>query len=394
MNRHAKTISPIFVLFLLALTACRSGEQKDLTVGGASSKETTVLEKLDSIRIGYLGNPTVHDLDPVNRRIIFMDHREFSEDIHIADFDGNILQSFSKFGDKPDSYGGLMGTLKLTDPNRFLVYGYRGFLTFDMEGRLESLVKYNDFHVPSQSRRGMGYGLENLGQQYLFIHQGPPPQDLQEYRDFRLFTLLDPQQGTREPIIGFPEESRFLNGNHFFFPCWFPVFTVDLGRIYAAFGVEPVIYVYETSYPFALVDRIPLDLPNYSGYEGSEDPSDIRVLGMCFISGKIENIKKMGNLLLIGYFPGYDEKDIATNFENKTQEETEYFQASMRRKYLSRIAVVDSLGNVLNDFVPDGLDPSSMLLRDGQLWMMEKRNEDQEQDYFRLFRVGLKVEKN
>lgn len=26
-------------------------------------------------------------------------------------------------------------------------------------------------------------------------------------------------------------------------------------------------------------------------------------------------------------------------------------------------------GNVLNDFVPDGLEPSSMLIRDGELWI-------------------------
>lgn len=386
--------SRIVTFFLILATACQSGEQKELTKAGTSSNEKIVFEKLDSIRIDYLGTPTVHDIDPVNKRIIFMDHKENSEDIHIADFEGNILQSFSKFGDKPDSYGGLMGTLNFTDTNRFLVYGYRGFLTFDMEGRLKSLVKYDDFHVPSQSRRSMGYNMERLGQKYLFINQGPSPQDLNEYRAFKLLTLLDPLKGTRKPMIGFPEGSRFLNGNHYFFPCWFPVFTVHRSKIYTAFGIEPVIYVYETFPPHALVDSISLNLPNYRGYNGSENPSDIRVLGMCFVSGKIENIKKIGSLLLIGYFPGYAEKDISINFENKTQEETEYFQISMRKKYPSRIAIVDSLGNVINDFVPDNLSPSSMLLRDEQLWMMEKPDEEVERDYFRLFRVGLKVENN
>ena len=65
----------------------------------------------------------------------------------------------------------------------------------------------------------------------------------------------------------------------------------------------------------------------------------------------------------------------------------------MQKKYPSRIAIVDSSGNILNDFVPQGLEPSSMLLRDGQLWMMEKADEEVERDYFRLFRVALNAVK-
>ncbi|EIM75800.1 hypothetical protein A3SI_12124 [Nitritalea halalkaliphila LW7] len=64
----------------------------------------------------------------------------------------------------------------------------------------------------------------------------------------------------------------------------------------------------------------------------------------------------------------------------------------MNLKYPYRIAVLDSIGNRIYDFVPEGLEPSSMLVRDGQLWMMEKPNEEEEQDYIRLFRVGLKIE--
>ena len=33
----------------------------------------------------------------------------------------------------------------------------------------------------------------------------------------------------------------------------------------------------------------------------------------------------------------------------------------------------------------------SMIIRNGELWMMEKPDEEVEKDYFRLFRVGLKV---
>jgi hypothetical protein len=65
----------------------------------------------------------------------------------------------------------------------------------------------------------------------------------------------------------------------------------------------------------------------------------------------------------------------------------------MQKKYPARIAILDSLGNLVNDFVPDGLIASSMLVRNGELWMQEKPDEEVERDFFRLFRVELKVEK-
>lgn len=54
------------------------------------------------------------------------------------------------------------------------------------------------------------------------------------------------------------------------------------------------------------------------------------------------------------------------------------------------MAVLESLGNLIDDFAPDGLVANSMLVRNGELWMLEKPDQEVEQDYFRLFRVGLK----
>lgn len=62
----------------------------------------------------------------------------------------------------------------------------------------------------------------------------------------------------------------------------------------------------------------------------------------------------------------------------------------MLNKYPNRIAILDSAGNLINDFVPGRLEPRSMLVRNGELWMIEKPDEEKERDFFRLFRVGLK----
>ena len=64
----------------------------------------------------------------------------------------------------------------------------------------------------------------------------------------------------------------------------------------------------------------------------------------------------------------------------------------MKQKYPNRIAVLDSAGGLIQDFVPEGLEAYSMLVRNGELWMLETPDEEVEQDYFRLIRVGLNID--
>jgi hypothetical protein len=381
-------------LAIFLFSACSQNNRSINTVDIDLSQHAISIEKLDSISISFLGNPTVHDLDPISRTIIFMEHGPNSEDIYIADFDGGIRSSYSKVGDVPDTYGILMSSIKISDQNSFLVYGYRGFFNYDFSGNLISQVGLENFEIPSQRMLAMGFGMENSGHRYLYINQAKIPTELDSIGKFKLLVWLDPKSGKREPIINFPEESIFLNGNFFFMRSWFPIFTVSDERIYVVFGSEPTIYVYQNQFPYALEKRIPLTLNDYALFGGAEEINDEKLFGMSMISGRVENIKKVNGFFIVAYFPGYDKIDVSTNFEHKTSEEALVFRERMLEKYRHRIAIVDTLGNVLNDFVPDGLDPSSMLLRDGQLWMMEKPNENQEQDYFRLFRVALKVEKN
>lgn len=382
----------LIFLLLLKICACNPKSNNGALDEGFELSNGVLLKKLDSIQIDFAGNPTVHDIDPESGTVLFMEHKEFSEDISIADFEGNILSSFSKFGDMPDTYGKLMSTIKINGPNSFLVYGYRGFLTYDFNGKLLSLVKYDDFNVPSESMRAMGFGMENLSNKFLYINQEPRPTEVHQYKDHKILSLIDPVGGKRNTIIGFPENSIFLNGNYFFSASWFPVFTHDEDHIYVAFGSEPVIYIYDAKEPYSLKSSITLNFPGYNYFKGSDNPNDIKNFIMPIISGKIENIKLVGEHFLIAYFPGYDALDIETSLENKSPEEAKIFRERMGKKYPPRIAIIDSAGKVINDYIPEGLEPRSMLLRNGELWMMEKPDEEVEQDFFRLFRVGLKIE--
>ena len=112
-----------------------------------SPRRAVTLEKLDSIKINYLGRPVVHDLDPVSETVIFMENNAEGqgEEIFVADFDGNILASFIKDGDTRDTYGRLMVPLILDGENSFMAYAYNGFMRYDFEGNLISQVRIVDF---------------------------------------------------------------------------------------------------------------------------------------------------------------------------------------------------------------------------------------------------------
>ncbi|MFC4874548.1 hypothetical protein [Negadavirga shengliensis] len=383
----------LIYVFFLFLFSCDPKDKNTTMEEERKVGKTVSFEKLNSIQIDYLGNPTVHDLDPESETILFVEDREFSDEIHVADFDGNIMASFSKTGDVPDSYGALMATLRINGDSSFIAYSYNGFLTYDFSGQLQSRIKLKEFQVPNFYTMAMGFGMEKLKGKYLYIDQGSRLLDyssINVYQEMRLLNWLDPETGERESFIYFPENSIFRSGKYFFRDSWAPAFTLADDLIYVAFGIEPVIYLYETAFPYSLVSSIPLDLPDYQDYKGSD--SYLISLSLRTTSGRIENIKKIYGFIVVAYFPGYNASDIKESFTNKTPEEAMVFRERMREKYTSRIAILDSLGNLINDFVPGRLDPKSMLLRNDQLWMFETPDLETEQDYFRLFRVGLKIE--
>src|SRR5690554_1939186 len=240
---------PTFILSLI-IFSCESNDDGKVTTEISQPSKVISFEKLDSIKIDYLGIPTVHDIDPRSGTVLFMEHREFSEEIMVADFDGIVRASFSKMGDMPDSYGVLMSTLRIDGDSSFTAYSYNGFLTYDFSGELRSRVKLKDFQVPNFSRKAMGFGMEKLGNKYLYIEQGSRLVDytsIDVYHEMRLLNWLDPDTGDKEPFIRFPENSIFRSGKYFFRDSWAPVFTLADELIYVAFGIEPIIYIYESS---------------------------------------------------------------------------------------------------------------------------------------------------
>lgn len=383
-------------LSLLLLFSCDSGENRVNYSGSTISGKKVSFEKLDSIQIDFLGVVNVQDIDPKSRSVLFTDRFPYSVQIFLADFEGNIFESFSKFGDMPDAYGLRMAPMRFLDGRKFLVYSSNGFMTYDFEGHLLSRVKLVDFEIVGRYGGSRGNDMERLGNRFLRMDQQLVPNgdysDISLYEKIYLLNWLYPETGKVEPIIQFPGSSIFRSGKHFFRSAWDPSVVLADDMIYVVFGMEPVIYAFEDNEPYTLISSIPLDLPEYRYFEGTNTFSeDKNSLLLRLSTGFIENIKKVDGYFLVAYFPGYENKDIEMRLSNKTPEETGVFNARMKEKYQYHIAILDTLVNLINDFVPGRLDPRSMLVRNGELWMQETPDDKVEEDYFRVFRVGLKV---
>lgn len=388
--------SLLLMLFLLGIFSCAPNENKGEETEDLSESESITLTIVDSIQINFLGNPWVQDISPSQERIVFMDQKEYSEDIFIADFEGNILASFSKFGDMPDNHGGIRAPVYISGKDSILIYGNRGYLTFDMEGKLVSLVKPQQFTAFKFAFFGMGRAFEKYLNKLLYFDQGSREEDYSQpslYDDLRVLNWHNPETGEKIPFNPLPENSIFKSGKYFFRQSWFPAFTIGDNLIYVVYGIEPMIYGFDADEPHELKKSIPLNLKNYELFSGlTEYTDDFRKLGLGFEWGKIENIKRIGDYFVLAYFPGYDATERELQWENKTPEEAMAFRESMQKKYPKRIQVTDRNGNQLLDFAPDHYYPETMLFRDGQLWVMAKNDPDVEEDFFRIYRLELEVE--
>lgn len=381
------------ITLIVLILSCGQSKQEEV-ISKAADIGMVTLEKIDSVQIEYLGNPRVHDIDPQSGTILFMEHGDTFEDIYVADFNGNILYTYPKFGDLPDTYGILFAPLKIIGEKEFMAYGINGLLTYDLSGKFISRLKIPEITPFNFSRTSMGFGFSISDESILYINQGSRKDDYSDpkiYQEVCTMILVNRNTGKREEIIPLPEASLYRNGKFFIRDGWAPVFEVVNDKLIVTFGSEPKIYIFENKRPFQLLEEIQLEIPNYNFFKG-ESSFNPNSLMYYFSYGRVETITFVNGFYLIGYFSGYDQQDLATSFENMEFSEAREFGDRMRKKYPHRLAIFDSAGNLLNDFIPENIDPRNIVLRNGQLWAMEKDDLEVEKDYFTVYRLGLKID--
>ncbi|MCC5939066.1 MAG: hypothetical protein JJU34_17435 [Lunatimonas sp.] len=351
-----------------------------------------MLVPVDSMEIPFIGKPVVHDIYPGARRILFMDHREFGEEIFVADFEGNILHSYTKFGDVPDRYGALMAPLTFMDNHHFLAYGFVGFNTYELSGKLVSSVKEEKMEPHAFAQRTFGRSFAKHGNRLLYFDQGSRTRENEgptSYEAVHLLKWLDPSTGKKEIFANFPTGSLFKNGKYFPSGSWWPAFCISDGFIYVAYGIEPVVYLYDADPPHELISQFKPSLKDYHYFQGSENAEVGTDIGLFLLGGKIESIVRFNEFLLISYFPGYSPADVSAFQENMGVEERIVLRERMDEKYKRRLWIGDLEGNTLGDFVPEVFQANNIGVREGELFAIGAENPAREEDLFRIYRLDI-----
>ena len=386
-------VSKIYLsgLFILLL-ACSSRGSKDL--GHAIDGPGLKIEVIDTIRINYIGNFTVHDIDPIGEHVLFMEHKGHGETIYVADFSGEVLYSYSKYLDSKDTYGKLKSTIKLLGENSFFVYGSQGLITYELDGTLVSLVKPDDYSLPYGARIGLGADLIPFQNKLLYTGQNNKPRDYSEpefYEEVQFLTWLDPISGEIEKFNHLPDTSLFRSGKFYHNAATWPTAELEGNSIYMAYGIEPAIYEFSADLPYGLKSSFKLDLPDYHYFEGATQyVDDVRVfMSYDKASGRINHILKVGNHWLVSYFPGFNATDRNSSFENKKSEERQHFWQEMREKYKSKTIALNKEGKQVPLDFDEVLLGRSIVKRNGRYFMVAPGDPDIELDYFDIYELAI-----
>jgi hypothetical protein len=375
----------IVCLFLLS---CRTGSNQD-----DRNQEKITIEKTDSVEIQLNQSFRIHDLSPEQNRIALVSEDSLVN-IVFAEIDGSTVSRFSIRKEEPGGFGLLMAPIRFLGKDSVIVYSAGGFSTYGISGAIKSQLTSLKPVFVNRAEPANRTGLEKSADRYLHLYEKSMRnrtlvQDLDQQTKHLVW--LDIKTGKREPFLEFPEKSLFRNGKHFFSDAWKPAFTLEGGLIYVVFGIEPTVYVFDATEPYALTSSTPLNLIGYQYYKGSEIKSTaLDLFDWPQYSGKILKIHRYHDSLLIVYFPGITPEDTQRLLESNSTIESFNFSREIKRKYPPRLAIVDSLGKASEASVPSGLDIESILVKDGTIWMQEKPDTQVNKNSVRLFKVHPK----
>lgn len=379
-------------LSIVILSACSQKSEKN------SEKETQLkdfnLVQVDSIKIPYLGNPILQDISPLNQKILFIEIGEYDEQIFTANFEGEILHSFSTNGNT------IVGNLRRIAPlhfeengNSFLSIGSPQIKRVSLDGmEMENVFTgipsyYSTFPSPTNE-------VIIRGNKIFFNNRS----EISEYNRYqkgylnslKLLGNLDLKKNEITYFLPFPESSKYQNGLIYPHSNWVSRFIFSKNELIVAFEGEPALFVFDDKAPYSFIKKVDLNLDKFNAYKGHEEGEE----GIDFIEamttlGKIESIKKVGEYVLVGYDPGFNNEQIR-NWKNTTSpEEKRELINKFKKETPSKILVLNENLELLGDFsFPDNILISSLMERDGYLWG-SKFNPDIEEDFFTIYKLSL-----
>lgn len=374
----------------LILLSCNSPQET------ASNNSFSLLVK-DSIQVDYVGMLDLMDIAPSQERILF--HNMQNGVILLTDFQGNHLHEMEKRGDSKDSYGPYPWLpARFLENGNFFMIGLKGYLEFYPNGELVKQIPYQSTDVPNLGGRAAADNEFSMHGDNVLIRAITPwgefnKAEAEYYDNFLQLAKISPQEGKFERFLHLEQESLFKNGRAYDVTEMMPSFTTHGNKLYVISGTDAHLNIYDINDGFKRVDRKQIAYPNYNPGEGKEPAkADVRGISLDRAAGKTHVLKTHGDYLIATYFAGFDFSD-REEYKNLTNESYSAFFEGIEGKYPVRMHVLDLEGNSLADFeLPNQLDYRQFLIRDGKMWFMSKFNNEEEEDFVKIYQVELVFE--
>lgn len=384
-----------FAALCLLLFSCQTNKKEGKKGLTPRSYELSIQ---DSIQIDYLGTIRLMDVHPGLERILLYDQQQGK--LLLTDLEGNHLKEMEKRGDFRDSFGTYPWVpARFKDNGNFVLTSHRGYLEFDQEGELVNLQAYQTTDVPFFAGNA-GASNEWIEHDGIVIQLGVVPwgeydkTQPQYYDQFLLLARIDPTEGSIERIIHLEDGSFFKNGMVYEISELFPSIAKVGEKLAVIVGTDPHLMYYDINPPHQLLERKALDYVDYYPSQG-KSPTDADPKAITFdgTAGRTLTLKKYKNHLLSTYSQGYDREDRESYHNLEGNEAYQSFFQKIKGKYTDRMQVMDLDGNTLGNLkIPAKLTSGEFLVRDEQLWFLSSTNEDEEEDFVKIYQVEL-VEK-
>lgn len=381
----------ICLVIITVFTSCnRSKNNTDIQIKEKDWK----LTKLDSIQIPFLGTPQLHDVDPKNRNVVFMQSGPDEEEIFVANFDGQILHSFDAHGNTMVGFLRLMAPLQFDkEGSRLLAFGVPHIKQISLDGEVVDVLFSSN--TPYYSSNPAPNNELHVHEGKIFYNNRMNDQEFRWdradfFKKLRLIGYYDLVEKEKNNFLKFPDESVYASGRIFPHSDWISHFTFSDEYLHVIFNGEPAVYVYEANTPFTYIKKIELDLKEFQFSKGVPEGEQVADFMETMITmGKMINIKFHNNMIVVCYSSGFNAQQMKTWATAESPQERNEMINRFRSESPPRIQVFDKDYNLLADFpIPIHINPSGLFERDGFLWAA-KHNPDMEEDFFTIYKMTL-----
>ena len=379
---------------LVLLTFLVSCNKSQIDQEEQSTAKNGRLVKLDSIQIPFLGTPRLDDVDPRNRKLVFIQSGQTNIEVFVANFAGEIIHSFDANGNT------LVGNLNLMAPLKFdstggslLAFGSPHLKKISLDGSQVSLLYsgntayLNNFSRPSNELVSLDGKIFYNNHMYELEFRSDKADF---YKEISLIGFVDLEKNERINFLKFPSESMYTSGKIFPAFSWDSHFAFSDKYLNVLFEGEPSLFVYEGQSPFSYLKKIDLDLKDFQYNHGVQEGEQVAdFMEHMRIMGKMESIKCFDDKILIFYTSGFSTQQLKTWETATTANERNEMIDRFGKETPPRVQILDSDYNLLADLpIPPHILPSDIFERDGFLWA-GKYNPDVEEDFFTIYKLIL-----